>query len=217
MRRDERVSEASEEKPKAGLLRRLLQRGEAAPRAGRASRRRQRSWLSRLTAGLSRSSSAISRGVADIFAKRKLDAAALDDLEDILIQADLGLGAATRIREAVARGRYDKSIEPERSEGDPRRRSRARSRARRAAAGRRRGQEAVRRPGGRRQRFGQDDDDRQARGQVRRRGAQGDAGGRRHVPRRRDRAIEDLGAARPGPRSSRANRAATRRASPSTP
>ncbi len=105
---NERVSEGSEEKPKAGLLRRLLQRGEATP----APAAPPRTWLSRLTAGLSRSSSAISRGVSDIFAKRKLDAAALDDLEDVLIQADLGLGAATRIREALARGRYDKSIEP---------------------------------------------------------------------------------------------------------
>ena len=104
------MSERSEEKPKAGLLRRLLQRGEAAPAL--APSEPKRSWLTRLTAGLSRSSSAISRGVSDIFAKRKLDAASLDDLEDVLIQADLGLGAATRIREALARGRYDKSIEP---------------------------------------------------------------------------------------------------------
>jgi fused signal recognition particle receptor len=104
------VSERSEDKPNAGPLRRLLRRGEAAPALARSEPKR--SWLTRLTAGLSRSSTAISRGVADIFAKRKLDAAALDDLEDVLIQADLGLGAATRIREALARGRYDKAIEP---------------------------------------------------------------------------------------------------------
>jgi fused signal recognition particle receptor len=104
------VSERSEDKPKAGLLRRLLQRGEAAPALARSEP--ERSWLTRLTTGLSRSSSAISRGVSDIFTKRKLDAAALDDLEDVLIQADLGLGAATRIREALARGRHDKAIEP---------------------------------------------------------------------------------------------------------
>ena len=104
------MSERSEDKPNAGPLRRLLRRGEAAPALARSEPKR--SWLTRLTAGLSRSSTAISRGVADIFAKRKLDAAALDDLEDVLIQADLGLGAATRIREALARGRYDKAIEP---------------------------------------------------------------------------------------------------------
>ena len=70
----------------------------------------KRSWLQRLRSGLSRSSSNIARGLTDIFTKRKLDAASLDDLEDILIQADLGLSAATRIREAVARGRYEQGI-----------------------------------------------------------------------------------------------------------
>ncbi|MGD0184506.1 MAG: signal recognition particle-docking protein FtsY [Roseiarcus sp.] len=107
------MSDTGEDKAKAGLLRRLFKRGEAAPALSPSEPAApRRSWLTRLTAGLSRSSSAISRGVTDIFTKRKLDAAALDDLEDILIQADLGLGAATRVREAVGSGRYDKSIEP---------------------------------------------------------------------------------------------------------
>ncbi len=73
----------------------------------------KRGWLERLRSGLSRSSSNITRGVADIFTKRKLDAAYLDDLEDILIQADLGLSAAARIREAIARGRYEQGISPD--------------------------------------------------------------------------------------------------------
>ena len=47
--------------------------------------------------------------------------------------------------------------------------------------------------------LGQDDDHRQAGGQIRRRGPQGDAGRWRHVPRRRHRATEDLG----GPRERR--------------
>ena len=51
--------------------------------------------------------------MTDIFTKRKLDAASLDDLEDVLIQADLGLAAATRIREAVGRGRYERGINPD--------------------------------------------------------------------------------------------------------
>ena len=73
----------------------------------------KKTWLQRLKAGLSRSSTNIGRGVTDIFTKRKLDADSLDDLEDVLIQADLGLAAATRIREAIGRGRYDKGIDPE--------------------------------------------------------------------------------------------------------
>jgi fused signal recognition particle receptor len=73
----------------------------------------RRGWLSRLTSGLSRSSSAIGRGIVDVFAKRKLDATSLDDLEDILLQADLGIGPATRLREAIGKGRYEKGIDPE--------------------------------------------------------------------------------------------------------
>jgi fused signal recognition particle receptor len=103
------VSEADDDKPKAGLLSRWRRRADA-PEAGEAARR---GWLAKLAAGLSRTSSTLGRGVADIFAKRKLDANALDALEDVLIQADLGLAAAARIRAAVGAGRYDKGIDPE--------------------------------------------------------------------------------------------------------
>jgi fused signal recognition particle receptor len=73
----------------------------------------QLSWWKRLTSGLSRTSSALTTGITDLFTKKKLDAATLEDLEDILIQADLGLDASARIAEAVGKGRYDKQIEPE--------------------------------------------------------------------------------------------------------
>ena len=72
----------------------------------------KRPWWQRLRAGLSRSSSAISQGIVDIFTKKKLDGAMLEELEDILIRADLGLANAQRISKAVGKGRYDKSIEP---------------------------------------------------------------------------------------------------------
>ena len=72
---------------------------------------RKPNWLQRLRAGLARSSTSIGRAITDLFTKRKLDAASLDDLEDILIQADLGLAAATRIRDAIARSRYEKGID----------------------------------------------------------------------------------------------------------
>ena len=71
----------------------------------------KRTWFQRLRSGLSLSSNSIGRGITDIFTKRKLDAESLDDLEDILIQADLGLPAATRIREAVGRGRFERGID----------------------------------------------------------------------------------------------------------
>ncbi|RFB79116.1 signal recognition particle-docking protein FtsY [Methylovirgula sp. 4M-Z18] len=73
----------------------------------------KRSWLQRLRAGLSRSSSAISQGISDIFTKRKLDATTLEDLEDVLIQADLGVATASRITGLIGKNRYDKQIDPQ--------------------------------------------------------------------------------------------------------
>jgi len=67
----------------------------------------------RLTTGLTRTASNLSTGITDLFTKRKLDAATLEDLEDVLIRADLGSDNAARIAEAVGKGRYDKEIEPE--------------------------------------------------------------------------------------------------------
>jgi fused signal recognition particle receptor len=114
------VDDKRDDKPKAGFFGRLFGKAEETPAPAQeaaapppAAPEPKRGWFSRLTSGLSRSSSAIGRGIVDIFAKRKLDAASLDDLEDILIQADLGLGPATRIREALAKGRYEKGIDPE--------------------------------------------------------------------------------------------------------
>jgi fused signal recognition particle receptor len=71
------------------------------------------SWWSRLRQGLARSSSSIGQGVADIFTKKKLSADMLEDLEDVLVRADLGVSASARIAALVGRGRYDKQIAPE--------------------------------------------------------------------------------------------------------
>lgn len=70
-------------------------------------------WWKRLKSGLSRSSSSIGQGIADVFTKRKLDGAALEDLEDILVRADLGVAASARIVEAVGKGRYEKEVSAE--------------------------------------------------------------------------------------------------------
>ena len=70
----------------------------------------KRSWFERLTQGLSRSSGALGSGISAIFTKRKLDDATLEELEDILIQADLGVETAMTITERLADGRYDKEI-----------------------------------------------------------------------------------------------------------
>ena len=67
----------------------------------------------RLTQGLTRTATGLSTGITDLFTKRKLDADTLEDLEDVLIRADLGVDTAARIAAAVGKGRYDKTIEPD--------------------------------------------------------------------------------------------------------
>src|SRR5580658_742492 len=68
------------------------------------------SWWRRLSSGLKRTSSSLGSAVADLVTKRKLDRAMLEDIEDVLLRADLGTEVAARIAEAVGVGRYDKSI-----------------------------------------------------------------------------------------------------------
>jgi fused signal recognition particle receptor len=71
------------------------------------------SWWQRLSGGLRRTSASIGGAVADLVAKRKLDQAMLDEIEEVLIRADLGVDSAANIAAAVGEGRYDKSISPE--------------------------------------------------------------------------------------------------------
>src|ERR1700743_1622594 len=68
------------------------------------------SWWRRLSSGLKRTSGALGTAVADLVTKRKLDRAMLEDIEDVLLRADLGTEVAARIAEAVGSGRYDKAI-----------------------------------------------------------------------------------------------------------
>ena len=70
-------------------------------------------WWGRLSAGLRRTSASIGGAITDLVAKRRLDAAMVEELEDALIRADLGIATAARISEAIAAGRYDKEIDPE--------------------------------------------------------------------------------------------------------
>src|SRR5262245_5668881 len=70
----------------------------------------KQSWWQRLSGGLKRTSVSIGGAVADLVIKRRLDQAMLDEIEDVLIRADLGIESAARIATAVGEGRYDKAI-----------------------------------------------------------------------------------------------------------
>lgn len=68
------------------------------------------SWFQRLKQGLGKTSGKLADGITGLFTKRKLDAATLDDLEDLLIQSDLGIAMAGRITSAIGKGRFEKGI-----------------------------------------------------------------------------------------------------------
>jgi fused signal recognition particle receptor len=73
----------------------------------------KKGWLARLREGLTKSTSRLTEGIAGIFTKRKLDDDALEELEELLITADLGPAMAARVTADLARGRFGKEVTPE--------------------------------------------------------------------------------------------------------
>ncbi|NTC84298.1 signal recognition particle-docking protein FtsY [Agrobacterium tumefaciens] len=71
------------------------------------------SWFQRLRAGLARTSSQLTTQISALFTKRKLDEDTLDELEDLLIQSDLGVETAMRITGALSSERYGKDVSGE--------------------------------------------------------------------------------------------------------
>ena len=67
-------------------------------------------FLARITRGLRKSTTRMSEQVSAVFTKRKLDDEALEELEDILIAADLGIGPANRVTALLAKDKFDKQV-----------------------------------------------------------------------------------------------------------
>lgn len=57
--------------------------------------------------------SKLSQGITGIFTKARLDDAALDALEELLIEADVGVQAASALHIALANHRFEKDVTPE--------------------------------------------------------------------------------------------------------
>jgi fused signal recognition particle receptor len=74
---------------------------------------KKQNWFQRLASGLKRSSDQLTGSIAAVFTKKKLDQAMLDELEDILIQADFGVDMATTVTDALRRDRFDRDISDE--------------------------------------------------------------------------------------------------------
>jgi len=73
----------------------------------------RQNWFGRLTSGLKRSSDQLTGSIASVFTKKKLDAATLDELEDVLIQSDLGMETAIAITDTLRRDRFDRDVSGE--------------------------------------------------------------------------------------------------------
>ena len=70
-----------------------------------------RGWFSRLKAGLSRSSSNLTERIAEVVvARRKLDAQTLEELEEALIMADLGVDTAAVLVKEVSKDRFGREV-----------------------------------------------------------------------------------------------------------
>jgi fused signal recognition particle receptor len=70
-------------------------------------------WLARLKAGLSRSTARLTDAITTVFRKRRLDDEALEELEETLIAADLGVPAARRIVDGFRTTRFGKEVTEE--------------------------------------------------------------------------------------------------------
>jgi fused signal recognition particle receptor len=70
-------------------------------------------WLSRLRSGLAKSTKRVTESITGLFTKKKLDQQTLDELEDALIQADLGVTVAARLVEKLGRERFGKEVTDE--------------------------------------------------------------------------------------------------------
>ena len=176
------------------------------------------SWFQRLKDGLSRSSKELSSNIAGVFTKRKLDEDTLQDLEDVLIRPISAWRRRSRVTDALSSSRYGRDVSDAEVRGHH---GRARSRRCCAPVAMPLELDLSHKPHvilvvgvngtGKTTTIGK------LAAKLARRRADGDAGGRRHVPRRGDRAAEDLGRAHRRAGRRLASSAPMPRASPTTP
>jgi fused signal recognition particle receptor len=75
------------------------------------------SWLSRLRTGLAKSTKRVTESITSLFTKKKLDQKTLDELEEVLIQADLGVAVAARLVGKLGKERFGKEVTDEEVRG----------------------------------------------------------------------------------------------------
>ena len=73
----------------------------------------KKNWFEKLKTGLFKSSEKITEGVKKIFVNKKLDIETLNNLEELLIMADLGPATAEKLTAELANEKFDKNIKPD--------------------------------------------------------------------------------------------------------
>ncbi|MBQ8481332.1 MAG: signal recognition particle-docking protein FtsY [Alphaproteobacteria bacterium] len=68
------------------------------------------SFWEKLGLGLKKSSAKISNGISDIFTKKKLDNSTLEELEELLLTADMGVASSQKIITEFAKQKQDRDI-----------------------------------------------------------------------------------------------------------
>ncbi|NQV47624.1 MAG: signal recognition particle-docking protein FtsY [Rhodospirillaceae bacterium] len=70
-------------------------------------------WLQRLKQGLRKTSGKLTTPITETFTKRRIDDAAILELEEALISADLGVATAARVARLIGKARFDKEVAPD--------------------------------------------------------------------------------------------------------
>ena len=71
------------------------------------------SWFSRLKSGLTKTTTTITEGITKVFTHKALDQDALDELEESLIRADVGVAASSEIIAALSKDKFNKQASEE--------------------------------------------------------------------------------------------------------
>jgi fused signal recognition particle receptor len=69
-------------------------------------------WFERLKQGMAKTSSRLTEGITGLVTKKKLDGDTIDELEEVLLAADLGIETSARITGALSKGRFGKMVTP---------------------------------------------------------------------------------------------------------
>jgi fused signal recognition particle receptor len=86
---------------------------EAAAQSEQQQDDERQGWFARLRQGLSKSSTRLNEGINVIFRRRRLDGEALEELEELLIASDMGIGVSGEVVENLRRTRFNQEVSPE--------------------------------------------------------------------------------------------------------